>query len=416
MREAKNTQRALVKIGFDGRVHKYFRGPQAEERFANEVEVLKYLESRQCPFVPRLLESDSQELKIVTSNVGSIVEHISDDKAAAVFKELLDYGVRHDDPFPRNITYRASDGRFCAIDFEFATIVDPEWNVSQGSAQGAAALPVQVSEELRLEWSGCTDRGRFRPNNEDAFLLLKLSNTGVQYLGKEGQARFGDGEYVFAVSDGMGGENSGEFASRIALEKITLRLPNESFSDSPAQDSLSKHTEEVLLELFRSIHEAMLRLGRSDPNCRDMGATLTLVWLRRNSVYFAHIGDSRLYRMQNEALEQISEDHSHIGWLRRAGQIGEREARAHPRRNVLDQALGADHKFLNPHIGSVDLQPGDKLLICSDGVTEALWDSRIESLMSQEGASGRAKLIVDCAVVESGRDNTTAVVIGTDSP
>lgn len=124
MHEIKDTLRATVRIGFDGRVHKEFRGPKAEERFANEVRVLKFLEERGCPFVPRLLEAEPESLKMVTSNCGSRVEHLDDERAAELFKELEEYGVRHDDAEVRNVTYRQSDGRFCLIDFEFATILE----------------------------------------------------------------------------------------------------------------------------------------------------------------------------------------------------------------------------------------------------------------------------------------------------
>ncbi len=123
MLEAKNTQRALVRIGYDGRVHKLFRGPKAEERFTNEARVLRYLEERKCPFVPRLLTDDPERLTLVTSNCGSRVEHIDEARAKELFAELEAYGVRHDDAETRNITYRSSDGRFCLIDFEFATIL-----------------------------------------------------------------------------------------------------------------------------------------------------------------------------------------------------------------------------------------------------------------------------------------------------
>lgn len=398
-----------MKIGYDGRVHKYFRGPKAEERFANEVLVLRYLESRQCPFVPRLLDSNADELSIVTSNVGSIVERITDERAAEVFAELEEFGVRHDDPFARNITYRSSDGRFCVIDFEFATILEGGWQ-----RESAVAEAQDADERIELAWSGWTDRGKFRSNNEDAFLLLRLDERGIQYLGKNGQASLQDAEFIFAVSDGMGGENSGELASRIALEKITLRLPREFHSPGPddAREYGQQHCEEVLAELFASIHEAMLYLGRYDANCRDMGATLTLAWFRHSQLYFAHIGDSRLYQVRDGELRQISEDHTHVGWLRRSGKINERQARSHPRKNALNQALGAGHQFLKPHIGYMRYQSGDKILICSDGITEALWDSRIERELESVEVGASAERLVSKSVLESGRDNATAVVIG----
>ena len=124
MHKVKDTLRATVRISYDGRVHKTFRGPNAEERFATEVRVLRHLEERNCPFVPRLLEAHPEELRIVTTNCGSRVQHLDEARTKELFDELLPYGVRHDDADVRNVTYRQSDGRFCLIDFEFATILD----------------------------------------------------------------------------------------------------------------------------------------------------------------------------------------------------------------------------------------------------------------------------------------------------
>ena len=124
MQQVKDTLRATVRIGYDGRVHKQFRGPNAKERFTTEVKVLKYLEQRACPFVPRLIDSDEEALKIVTTSCGSRVDHLDDERLKELFAELEQFGVRHDDAEMRNVTYRQSDGRFCLIDFEFATILD----------------------------------------------------------------------------------------------------------------------------------------------------------------------------------------------------------------------------------------------------------------------------------------------------
>jgi tRNA A-37 threonylcarbamoyl transferase component Bud32 len=123
MQDLKDTLRASVRLGFDGRVHKTFRGPRAEERFANEVRILRHLADAGCPFVPTLLESDPETLTMVTTSCGSRVEVLSEEKRAAIFSELERYGVRHDDPDMRNVTYRMADGRFCVIDFEFAEIL-----------------------------------------------------------------------------------------------------------------------------------------------------------------------------------------------------------------------------------------------------------------------------------------------------
>ncbi len=126
MHEMKDTARALVRIGYDGRVHKTFRGHRAKERFEHEVRVLRHLEARGCLFVPKILAADVESLRMVTTNCGSRVDHLSEERQKEIFAELETYGVRHEDPFLRNITYRASDGRFCVIDFEFATLAQDD--------------------------------------------------------------------------------------------------------------------------------------------------------------------------------------------------------------------------------------------------------------------------------------------------
>lgn len=135
MDHVKDTLRALVRIGYDGRVYKTFRGPKAEERFENEVRVLRHLEAQGCPFVPRLLDSDPSQLRIVTTNCGNRVDHLDEARQRELYEELLPFGVRHDDAEMRNVTYNQTLGRFCLIDFEFATIL----------ADGGSASPQEQS-------------------------------------------------------------------------------------------------------------------------------------------------------------------------------------------------------------------------------------------------------------------------------
>ena len=125
MRNLKDGIRSLVKIDFYGNVHKYFKGTDKEERFTNEIRILKALEERGCLNVPKFIEAHEEELHLVTTNCGSPAPDLSQKKADTLFQELEEtYGVRHDDPFPRNITYDAKTGQFCIIDFELATLLD----------------------------------------------------------------------------------------------------------------------------------------------------------------------------------------------------------------------------------------------------------------------------------------------------
>ena len=123
MLKVKDTLRATVNLTFDGRVIKVYHGANAQTRFENEVRVLRHLEAKGCRFVPRLLEADPVQLRIITTNCGTRVEHLDAARSKDLFAELEQFGVRHDDPEVRNVTYRQADGRFCVIDFEFATLL-----------------------------------------------------------------------------------------------------------------------------------------------------------------------------------------------------------------------------------------------------------------------------------------------------
>ncbi len=120
----KDTLRATVRVSFDGKVTKEFHGPNALERFENEARVLRHLATRHCPFVPQLISADPKSLIITTSSCGSRVDYLDDERRKELFAELERFGVRHDDPDIRNVTYSQQLGRFCLIDFEFASLLD----------------------------------------------------------------------------------------------------------------------------------------------------------------------------------------------------------------------------------------------------------------------------------------------------
>lgn len=259
-----------------------------------------------------------------------------------------------------------------------------------------------------LRWTAQTDVGRVRKNNEDAFVALTFDSEGVRRLGKVGDGSLIQGDYLFAVSDGMGGAKSGEFASRIAVDQITRLLPRH-YRQSAI--GLATSFGDILSEVFTRTHAEMQKLGASYEECRGMGATLTLAWLKPGWLYYAHIGDSRLYYRPrvDGTLRQLSHDDTHVGWLRRQGKINEREQRTHPRRNVLNKVLGADHQFVEPQLGAVGCEVGDRFLLCSDGLVDGFWDHALADRMASTFLE--AGPLVAEAVAESGRDNTTAVVI-----
>ncbi len=266
---------------------------------------------------------------------------------------------------------------------------------------------------MQIQWVGLSDRGKVRATNEDSFLGLCFDAREASLLGKLGEASLTERDFLFAVSDGIGGAAAGEFASRISVEKITKLMPK-AFHQKAS--GLEAGAPDVLGELYAQIHRALLFLGGSYEECAGMGTTLSLCWFTPEWMYFAHVGDTRIYYFPaNGGFRQLSEDDTYVGWLFRGGKINEREARTHPRRNFLQKALGAGHQFIEPQVGAVGFEPGDAFLICSDGVVDGLYDAQIEEILRKGlmnwGALNPAEELVRCAVDHSGRDNTTAVVI-----
>ena len=164
------------------------------------------------------------------------------------------------------------------------------------------------------------------------------------------------------------------------------------------------------------INQALKHLGGSYPECAGMGATLSVCWFMPDWMYFGHVGDSRIYYLPAAGgIKQISEDDTHVGWLYRKGDLNERQARGHPRRNILQKALGAGHQFIEPQVGAVGYEPGDFFLLCTDGLVEGLYDQHLAELLRASAAGGPeanpAQRLVDAAVELAGHDNTTAVVV-----
>jgi protein phosphatase len=268
--------------------------------------------------------------------------------------------------------------------------------------------PLRVKKSPSLKWSGCSDTGKVRQNNEDSFLGLQFDAREIFRLGKFGEASLEKNDFTFAVCDGMGGAKSGEFASRIAVDKITTLLPR-AFQQSAS--GLNAGFSDVLVELFTQIHRALVFVGGSYEECEGMQTTLSLCWFTPGWMYFGHIGDSRIYHLpkRKKEIKQLTDDDTYIGWLFRNGKISEYEARTHPRRNVLQRALGGANQFVEPQVGAVACEPGDIFLLCTDGLIDGLFDQQLVETL--RAADNSAQKLVDASIKNSGRDNTTALVV-----
>jgi protein phosphatase len=247
-----------------------------------------------------------------------------------------------------------------------------------------------------MEFGTRTDRGRVRENNEDSLRV-------APELG------------LFILSDGMGGQASGEVASRLVAETILShcreaeanpRLPL-SGERLPGVSEASNR----LVSAIRVANHAVRQAAERNPDLHGMGATVVALWLSGARMNLAHVGDSRAYRLRRGALEQLTKDHSFVAEQVRRGTMTAQEASQSKLGNVLVRALGADREV------DVDLDEqlvleGDTLLLCSDGLTRELPDARIaEILGASEHAQEAADQLVDLANEAGGEDNISAIVV-----
>jgi protein phosphatase len=240
---------------------------------------------------------------------------------------------------------------------------------------------------MKLIAGGQTDIGRLRSNNQDCLFV---------------DTQLG----LFIVADGMGGHAAGEVASALAVAEIRARL-------APQLRSMAAPAA-LAPALSQAIHQtnlAVLQAAKDHPAWRGMGTTLTVLLLRDGQALLGHVGDSRLYRWRAGLLEQISDDHSLVGDQLRRGVITRQEAETSNLRNILLQAIGISSE-LEICEKQLPLQPGDRFLLCSDGLTGMLNDERIAKLLGRELTPEQdCALLMEQALAAGGEDNISALLV-----
>lgn len=233
---------------------------------------------------------------------------------------------------------------------------------------------------IQLRAGSATDVGLVRTNNQDRLLVA---------------------DSLFAVADGMGGAAAGEVASNTAIEGLL-----EAFKEA------GEATPESLIDAARSANRAVWDQAEANPEMRGMGTTLVAIALVGGGrLAVVNIGDSRLYLLRGEELRQVTSDHNLVAELVAEGRISKEEAEVHPRRNIMTRALGVDPE-VDVDLFVEDPQPGDRYLLCSDGLPRELRDDHIVSILRRFADPGEAaKELVDEAKRRGGNDNITAIVV-----
>ena len=239
-----------------------------------------------------------------------------------------------------------------------------------------------------IEANFASDKGITRRNNEDACLVMPQDR-------------------LYVVADGVGGNNSGEVASRAAVTCVADYVRRHDLSKIEDETELAASFEDCISEVNASI----LSIAREFPDSRGMATTLVICYINDNKAYFVNIGDSRAYLKRGSSIFQVTEDHSYVNTLLKLGVITPDEAKVHERGNVITRAVGAEEN-VRPDFYQIDLDEGDVILLCTDGLyNEVTEDEMCELIDTGHDMKTLALDLVEQANSAGGKDNITVVCL-----
>lgn len=241
---------------------------------------------------------------------------------------------------------------------------------------------------LKVSSSGQSDVGLVRPNNEDVWAILEEEN-------------------FFILADGMGGHKAGEIAAKETVQLICQEMKN--FLSK--EEVTLKRCEEFFAQAIYQANAAVFKMGKTNPELKGMGTTLCCLLLQKEGAVVAHVGDSRIYRCRKGKLSQVTKDHSLLVDLLELGQISPRSATDFLYKNIITKAVGTE-PAVEPAIQTVDIQGGDLFLLCSDGLSDMLSLTEIETLINQNPkVDFCVKALIDAVVQKGAHDNVTIVLV-----
>lgn len=236
--------------------------------------------------------------------------------------------------------------------------------------------------------AGKSDVGLVRSRNQDLYFISKDKNLPL-----------------YILADGMGGEKGGEIASRMAVD-TTKEVFVENMTALKNEATIKTIIRKSIEKSNTNIHKRSLE----DKNLEGMGTTLLILYISGNSIYIGHVGDSRVYYIQ-DGIDQLTEDHSLVNALLKTGELSIEEAKNHPQKNMITKAVGAS-ATINPDILTYKDLDGGKVLLCSDGLTSMVSDKRIYSIIeSKDHLEDVCDGLIDEALKSGGRDNITTIIV-----
>jgi PPM family protein phosphatase len=243
-----------------------------------------------------------------------------------------------------------------------------------------------------IEVATLTDVGRQRANNEDSYLYWEADSDGD--FARKGR--------LAVIADGMGGYEGGQEASRLAVETVR-QMYDQQFNSDP---------QTTLIAAFAAAHENIQRYAVEHPEFHGMGTTCTAASIVGPQLYFAHVGDSRLYLVRGETVSRLTRDHSYVGRLVESGVVRSEDAESHPQRHILTAALGSGRE-VDPDFPAAPLalEENDSLLLCTDGLWSLVSEQEISAAIGANTPADACAVLVKMALDRGGPDNVTVLVL-----
>jgi PPM family protein phosphatase len=290
-----------------------------------------------------------------------------------------------------------------------------EMDTREFLTQPDVTAPEAISSGVRLDVAALSDKGNVREQNEDHYFVARAGRHVTTMLTNvpsgDVPSQFGETGYLMVVADGMGGHAGGEVASRLAIAtliNITLHVPDWilRLDDEHAQKLMERAAVRV-----NQVHDVLKERARLDPRLRGMGTTMTAAFSLGDDLFVSQVGDSRAYLFRDGSLQLLTRDQTHAQMLADLGDISQQDVACHRLRHILTNALGSSQGDVHAEIRRWKLADGDRLLLCTDGLTDMIDDAGIAAVLARETRSTEAcRLLVEGALANGGRDNITVVL------
>jgi protein phosphatase len=285
----------------------------------------------------------------------------------------------------------------------------PPLPVAPFAESPAPPVPVQVDVAAR------SHPGKVRRNNEDCYLVARTSRVRQTLASNLPPGLVPDHHeeagYGMVVADGLGGMAAGEVASRLAIAALVdlhVRTPDWIMRVDPQQ---SRRALRRLAQRYREVHAVLRAQVQAAPNLAGMGTTMTLAYSLGAQLFLGHVGDSRAYLLRGDEFQQLTRDHTYAQALADMGAIQPDEVASHQLRHVLIRALSGSPEAVDADVQRLELQDGDQVLLCTDGLTNMVEDHAVQAALQASATSAKAcEALVDLALAAGGKDNVTVAL------